>query len=75
MRKLNARKYILCNIDDNAVQGRLSDNYCMKYFGHKIFAIYSTYLSKGNSGINGYSVSPGTSIAKVEDTVANMASV
>ena len=41
--KLNAQKYMR-NINDNAVQGHLSDNakdYRMKYFRHEIFAIYS----------------------------------
>ena len=31
----------MCNINDNAVQGHLSENYLTKYFRHKIFAIYS----------------------------------
>ena len=34
----------MCNTNDNAVQGRLSENYlnyCMKYYRHEIFAIYS----------------------------------
>ena len=42
VQKLNVQKYIR-NIDDNAVQGRLSENYLnyyMKYFRHEIFAIY-----------------------------------
>ena len=30
----------MCN---NAVQGRLSENYCTKYFVHKIFVIYEKY--------------------------------
>ena len=42
MRKLNARKYIR-NINDNVVQGRLSENYLTrntKYFRYEIFTIY-----------------------------------
>ena len=35
----NAQKYIY-NVDDNAVQGYLSENYCTKYFRHEIFAVY-----------------------------------
>ena len=40
----------MCNINDNAVQGRLSENYLtqsfyrMKYFRHKIFAIYGILI-------------------------------
>ena len=40
----------MCNINDNAVQGHLSENYltqsfyCMKYFRHKIFAIYGILI-------------------------------
>ena len=42
--KIKCTKY-MCNINDNAVQGRLSENYNaknyhMKYFRYKIFAIY-----------------------------------
>ena len=32
------------NINDNAVQGRLSKYYRMKYFRHEIFVIYSSWL-------------------------------
>ena len=38
------------SINDNAVQGRLSENYLMpknyrmKYFRHKIFVIYGSYI-------------------------------
>ena len=43
MRKLNAQKYMR-NINDNVVQGRLSENpknYRTKYFVHEIFVIHS----------------------------------
>ena len=40
---LACAKIYICNINDNAVQGRLSDNaknYCTKYFRYNIFQIY-----------------------------------
>ena len=42
------KKYV-CNINDNVVRGRLSKNYCKKYFGHEIFMIYSTSISEKNT--------------------------
>ena len=44
MRKLNARKS-MCIINGNAVWGRLSENYRMKYFGHEIFVIYGNFYA------------------------------
>ena len=48
--KIKRTKYMR-DINDNAVQGRLSEkliinakNYRMKYFRHEIFAIYENYL-------------------------------
>ena len=44
MQKLNARKSMRI-INGNAVRGRLSKNYRMKYFGHEIFAIYGNFYA------------------------------
>ena len=44
--KIKRTKYMR-DINDNAVQGRLSENmksYRMKYFRHEIFTIYGTYI-------------------------------
>ena len=37
VRKLNARNTCMRNINDNAVQGRLSENYLTRKLSHEIF--------------------------------------
>ena len=51
--KIKRTKYMR-NINDNAVQGRLSfnvKNNCMKYFRHEIFAIYGIIFIANLGGL------------------------